>query len=88
MLAAANGVPNGNSPYTPESATAGAMRQYRAIPFDMPDVEANAKANGRIMFDGERFALARRRVMGASQLRYTHMRASTSWVHAVTTALL
>ena len=54
-LTAANGVPNGNSPYTPES-TAGAMRQYRAIPFDMPDVEANAKANGRIMFDGERYA--------------------------------
>ena len=31
------------------------MQQYRAIPFDMPDVEANAKANGRIMFDGERW---------------------------------
>ena len=52
-MAAANGIPNGGSPYSPES-TAGAMRQYRAVPFDNPDVEANAKANGRIMFDGER----------------------------------
>jgi hypothetical protein len=49
----ANGGVNGGSPYS-QGSTAGmtSLRQYRAIPFN--DVEANAKANGRIMFDVER----------------------------------
>ena len=55
LCPAVSGGLNGNSPYSPES-TAGTMRQYRAIPFNNPDVEANAKANGRIMFDVERCA--------------------------------